>query len=122
MTIIEAISQADDLYRNNFSTKQKVIWLSRCEAQIYHDVIDRYEGGADSFPGFTEETDTRTELIMPQPYDEGYIHYLIAQIANGYEEFDRYNNAIAIFNSRIEGFEKWWQKDHASASGKRFLF
>ena len=103
MTIREAITQSDETNTNDYSTTQKIIWLSRVEAMVKNDVIDAHEGSeAYSFSGFDESTDMETELMMPEPYDECYIQYLQAQVYYANDEIDRYNRAITMFNYKFD--------------------
>ena len=123
MTIIEAITQADDTNRNAYSLNQKILWLSRAEAMVYNDVISAHEGGEYiTFVPFSADTDPDTQLIMPQPYDECYIHYLQAQVYYANDEIDRYNRAMTMFISLFDDFKGAWKKDHAPRGCGRFRF
>ncbi len=123
MTIIEAINQIDNLKRNTFSQKQKIVWLSRLEAMVKQLVIDTHEGGEDvSFNGFTENTDLQTVLMMPEPFDEAYIYWLEAQIHYANEDIDMYNSAIMMFNASFEGYKAYYKQNHRPKSAGRFRF
>lgn len=123
MTIIDAIHQADELAKNAISLRQKITWLSRCESMVKHEVIDKYVGGEEiGFEEFREDTPLDTQLIMRQPYDEAYIHYLCAQIYYAYDEYDKYNASISMFNAAFDGFQSDWKGSHTPLFGRRFLF
>lgn len=123
MTIIEAVNQIDNLKRNTFSQKQKIIWLSRLESMVKRLVIDTHEGGEDvSFDGFTENTDLQTVLMMPEPFDEAYIFWLEAQIHYANEDIDMYNSAIMMFNTAFEGYKAYYKQNHRPKGAGRFRF
>ena len=123
MKICDAIAQIDNLKRNTFSVRQKVLWLSRLESMVKRLVIDTHEGGDDiTFNGFNEETDIYTELIMPEPYDQAYIYWLEAQIHYAYEDIDMYNSAIMMFNTAFEGFKAYYKQNHTPKGAGRFRF
>lgn len=123
MTIIEAITQADETNKNAYSRKQKLVWLSRAEALVRHEVIDAHEGGEYVyFWGCDENPDLDTVLIMPKPYDECYIHYLQAQVYYANEEIDRYNRAMAMFSALFDSFRSYYKKNHTPKNGGRFRF
>lgn len=123
MTIIEAVNQIDNLKRNTFSQKQKIIWLSRLESMVKRLVIDTHEGGEDvSFDGFTENTDLQTVLIMPEPFDEAYVFWLEAQIHYANEDIDMYNSAIMMFNTSFEGYKAYYKQNHRPKGAGRFRF
>ena len=123
MTIIEAVNQIDNLKRNTFSQKQKIIWLSRLESMVKRLVIDTHEGGEDvSFDGFTENTDLQTVLMMPEPFDEAYIFWLEAQIHYANEDIDMYNSAITMFNAAFREHKDDYKRTHTTKAAGRFRF
>ena len=123
MTLMEAITQADETNRNAYSRKQKILWLSRVEAMVYGDVISAHDGGENiQFSGYDEHTNPDTVLIMQQPYDECYIHYLQAQVYYANDEIDRYNRAMTMFNSLFDAFKGSYKKSHAPKGCGRFRF
>lgn len=123
MTINEAIMQSDDTNPNAYSFEQKIIWLSRVEAMVKNDVIDAHEG-SEQFPfaGFDENTDIGTVLIMKQPYDECYVHWLQAQVHYANDDFERYNCSILMFKSLFDDFKSHYKKNHTPIGSGRFRF
>lgn len=123
MTLHEAITQSDDTNKNQYSTKQKIVWLSRAETMVKHDVIDAHEeADGVSFSGYDENTPLDTVLIMPQPYDECYIHWLQAQVYYANDETDRYNRSISMFNALFDAFKGHYKKNHKPKGSGRFRF
>ena len=123
MTLIEAITQADDTNKNAYSRRQKITWLSRVEAMVKNDVIDAHEGADEiHFTQYDEKTPIDTVLIMPQPYDECYIHWIQAQVHYANEETDRYNRSMTMFNALFDDFKSFWKKNHAPKGLGRFRF
>lgn len=123
MTLMEAITQADETNRNAYSRKQKILWLSRAEAMVMNEVINAHDGGESIlFDGYDDSTDPDTVLIMPQPYDEAYIHYLQAQVYYANDEIDRYNRAMTMFSSIFDAFKGSWKKSHVPKGCGRFRF
>lgn len=123
MTIMEAIMQSDATNPNAYSENQKIIWLSRVEAMVKNEVVDAHEG-ADQFPfsGFDESTDRETILIMKQPYDECYVHWLQAQVHYANDDFERYNCSILMFKSLFDDFKSHYKKNHTPKGSGRFRF
>lgn len=86
-------------------------------------VIDTHEGGDRiPFDGFTEDTDTQTQLFMPAPFDMAYIYWLEAQIHYANEDIDMYNSAIMMFNTAFREFKDHYTKSHATKGTGRFRF
>lgn len=123
MKICEAISQINSLKPNTYSDKQKIYWLSQLEAMVKVQVIDTHEGGERiPFDGFTEYTDTRTQLFMPAPFDMAYLYWLEAQIHYANEDIDMYNSAIMMFNTAFREYKDHYTKTHATKGTGRFRF
>ena len=123
MKIIEAINQIDSLKPNTYSTAQKIFWLSNLESMVKRLVIDAHEGGDKiPFEGFTEETDTQTELFMPSPFDMAYVYWLEAQIHYANEDIDMYNSAILMFNASFTEYKADYKRNHATKGTGRFRF
>ena len=124
MTIIEAINRSDALKSNIYPQEDKVDWLSRLDWMIKKQIIDTHQG-ADGVPfaGYDENTDLHTVLLVPTPYDEIYLRWLEAQIDYHNGEYDKYNNAIIMFNTAFENYQSHYNSTHRPVQrGKRFLF
>lgn len=114
MTIIEAIERTDNLKPNGYTQEEKVKWLSDLDGQIKTEIIDTHEGFEGvSFEGYTDETDVNnTVLLVPSPYDDVYIKWLMAQIdfANG--ESGKYNNSVTMFNTAMTAYGNYYNRTH----------
>ena len=123
MTIMQAISQTDELCRNGYSQRQKVIWLSRLESMVKKVVVDAYEGGDQiPFEGFHDDTSLDTVLMMPEPFDAGYLYWLEAQIHYANDEIDDYNRAMMMFTAVFDKYKSYYQQNHTPIRQGRFLF
>ena len=101
MTIKECIDIVDSSKPNQYTIKDKVIWLSFVEGIIIDEVLkthEGYDGRYDLFNGYTEDNLTVT-LIVPSPYDRLYTAYLKMKIDQENGEITRYNNSMALYNT-----------------------
>ena len=122
MKIIEAINQIDSLKHNTYTEADKVAWLSRLDAMVKKHIIDTHEGDEGViFTGYDDLTDLQTELLVPAPYDEVYLRWMEAQIDYHNGEYERYNNAIDMFNTAYEGYQNYYNRTHMP-KGKKFKF
>ena len=113
MKIQQVIEKVNSLKSNRFDDKDKIGWLSTLDATVKTQIIDTHEGGEKLlFTGYDEKTDTQTELLVPAPYDEMYLHYLAAQMEYYDAQEDRYNNAMDLFNSVWDRFRKHYHRNH----------
>lgn len=123
MTIIQAIQQVDGLKPNTYSTKQKILWLSRLEAMVKTLVIDAHEGGEKILFGeFTEDTDLETVLFLAAPFDVAYLYWLEAQIHYANEEIGLYNNAMGMFHAAFRAYQADYKRNHSAKAAGRFRF
>ena len=113
MTVQEAINQVNDLKPNYYSDEHKIRWLSRLDKQIRKEIIDTHEDAPEEeFTGYDTETDTTTVLLVPEPYDEVYIHWLAAQIDLNNAEYERFNNDNALFAAAYNAYASAYNRDH----------
>lgn len=124
MKIIEAITRLDSLKFNTYTQEDKVEWLSRLDSMVKKNIIDTHEGAEGViFSGYDENTNLQTELLVPVPYDEMYLRWLEAQIDYHNGEYDKYNNAIIMFNTAFEAYQAFYTRNHLPLiRGRRFLF
>ena len=118
MTIKECIDFVDDLKPNQYSTKVKVMWLSFIDETIINDVLkthEGYDGRYDNFTGYSEDK-LSVPLIVMSPYDRLYTAYLKMKIDAENGETARYNNSVALFNSYMMEYRKFYNKTHLPLS------
>ena len=114
MTLKECIDIVDNLKPNQYTIKEKVMWLSFIEEIIINEVLkthEGYDGRYDTFRGYSEDKISVT-LIVPTPYDRLYTAYLKMKIDEENGETARYNNSAIMYNSYMMEFRKYYNKTH----------
>lgn len=114
MTIKECIDIVDNAKPNQYSTEEKVMWLSFIDEIIINEVLrthEGYDGRYDNFTGYSVDS-LSVPLIVPSPYDRLYPAYLKMQIDSENGETARYNNSAALFNSYMMEYRKYYNKTH----------
>ena len=74
-----------------------------------------------SFKGYDDSTDIQTELLITAPYDNAYLLWMEAKIDYYNGEYDKYNNAMEMFYTAYEGFQRHYNRTHMP-KGKKFKF
>lgn len=105
MTINEAITRIDSLKHNTYTQSDKVAWLSRLDSMVVRLIIDDGDNIA-----YDDSTDINTELLVPAPFDEMYLRWMEAQIDYHNGEYDKYNNAILMFNTDFEAYKNYYNR------------
>ena len=124
MTIKDCIDIVDNIKPNQYTTREKVMWLSFVDETIINDVLkthEGYDGRYDLFEGYTEDK-LSAVLIVQSPYDRLYTQYLKMKIDLENGEMARYNNSSALFNTYLLEFKKYYNKTHMplnTRGGKR---
>lgn len=122
MKIREAIGTIDSLKHNTYTQSDKIAWLSRLDASIKRLIIDTHEGADEvTFTGYDDTTDLDTELLVPAPFDEIYLQWLEAQIDYTNGEYNKYNNAIMMYNTAFQAYRNHYNSTHMPL-GKGFKF
>lgn len=121
MTIMEAIYRADAQKPNVYPQEEKIRWLSALDGLVKKEIIDTHEGGESvAFKGYDNISDLNTELLIPAPYDEVYIHWIEMHVDYANAEFGKYNNSKAMYNTALLAYEKYYNRTHKPIP-KKFL-
>ena len=120
MTVNEAITETDAIKPNAFSRATKLRWLNSLEGQLALEVFLMAPTEVKKNFIYTAD-DLETELLVEPPYDDLYIQWLSAQIDAANGEYDRYQNAMTIFERRKREFICWFVQLYDPAQGRRFL-
>jgi hypothetical protein len=114
MTIKDCIDIVDNIKPNQYTIKEKVMWLSFIEQIIINEVLkthEGYDGRYDDFEGYSEDKLSVT-LIVPAPYNRLYTEYLKMQIDRENGEIARYNNSMTTYNTYMMEYRKHYNKTH----------
>ncbi len=126
MTISEAITKVDTLKPNMYEEKDKIRWLSQLDARIYQEIIltHHYNEGEEevSFSGYTEETSGDTELLVGEPYDEMYIHWLEGKVDYNNMEYGGFNSANSMFESVFGAFRNAYNASHMPKGARKIYY
>lgn len=120
MTVGKAIELADKLRANNgFDRELKILWLRQADAGLRKSVVEKSDTdafdavGADVLYNREEEMLRQdAELMLPQPYDDYYPHYLSAQMDLALGETDQYANEMQVANNCQEEFAIWCRQHY----------
>lgn len=118
MKICEAIEQVRTLKPNQYLDETLVRWLSDLDGQIWQDLLMSYESGP--APAAYGEKDLDVELLVGKPHEELYVTYLGAKIDYMNGEFERYNNAMMMYNAQRQAYFNAYIRTHASKGGVYF--
>ena len=112
-TINEIIEKVDKTKPNVFDENQKAEWIYRLDGRISREIFNETPPQQYIYP-----EDGDKELLVPHPYDDIYVFYLQALIDYSNEEYNKYNNAITMYNEAFASFAKLYQRENMpKASG-----
>ena len=113
MTISEAITQLQAVKENQYDDETLVRWISDLEGTLYADIVKNHEGSEDIPHGrYSVDTDMDTVLMVPEPYSDIYIKYLMAQVDYHNAEMQRYTNSMIMYNVALDAFAGWYNRNN----------
>ena len=134
MKLQQAIDRVDELRPNMQSREIKVAALSELDGLIWRELIqkhwmktDEYDGyekdaaGRPLMPEYDSDTDPGKTLLVPVPYDNVYVYWLMAKIDEQTMEQEKYNNDKAMFTAAYESFSDYWTRTHMPKTRVREL-
>lgn len=121
MTIREAIAEANSLSNNLIDEGLKIKWLSKLDGRIYYEIIAPNEKEG-AFIGYSNETPSDTNLLVPYPWDSLYVSHLEMEIAKVNADNVRYANARIMFNELYDAYSKWYVRTHKDSTSPNITF
>ena len=136
MTLIQAVNEADNLKPNMYGLPEKIKWLSRLDQRIFEEVLLMHElSDEEKEPFMVEidgkrifsfcaynENDQEKELIVQEPYDEMYVHWLSAQIDWNNREYAGFNATNAVFEATYTAFRNAFNRTHMPKGGRKIYY
>lgn len=108
MTVIEILNRVDELKPNTFPQKMKENWLMELEAKALR-LMSQYE-----------EEIPEAELHMDDA--EIYVLWLFSMIDFHNEEYEKYNNSMAMFQTAYSEFERRYNRTHKHRQTRNVYF
>ena len=123
MTLSEAIVRLDAEKHNTCTRAQKVAWISQLDTMVKTQIQDAYpDAGAICTAEYTDTTSGDLVLLVAAPFDEMYLRWLEARIDYASGEYDRYNNAMAMFDALWQAYRNHYNANHIHRQSKfRYL-
>ena len=112
MTILEAINWIDEHKPNTYSQEDKIKWLNDLDHNVYNTIC-QYESEYEPYwQRYTPQTDPNQEMLIGDPYDSIYVHWLESRIDYYNGEYAKFNNTNAVFQADLREWEKYWNRNH----------
>lgn len=113
-TLKEIIAIADELNPNSYSNNIKAQWVNEVEAYIQTEIYNVAPLDVVSYTDYEESKDK--ELSLDAVNDKIYLTYLQAMIDFSNKEYAAFNNDIALYNTHIDTYAKWYVRTHGEGA------
>ena len=115
MTALDVITRVDGRLHNIFTREEKLHWLNHLE-RMASQLLNRC--GVEHQP---EELTPETVLSIPEPFSQVYERWLEAQIDYANQEYLKYNNAMALFQTFWQEYANSLRRENPG-EGRRTFF
>lgn len=112
MTIQEAIDKADQMKENILPDAMKIAALNEIEGKIHEEILMTHAHSAEEEtpPAFDIDTDPGTVLLAPDRYAMLYVYWIMSRMDLTYQEMDKFNNNMALFQMEYGNLQDWWNR------------
>lgn len=118
MKLTEAVMRVQTLKPSQYSIEDMTRWVSELDGLLYKEYVTWHEGVEDVAHGpYDPIEDAETELMVPDPYSDVYIKYLMAQIDFYNYEISRYNQSMIMYNSALSAYTDWLNRNYMPKQG-----
>ncbi len=111
----EIIALADELNPNSYSANVKTQWIDEVESYIYTEIYNVMPDDVPSFYPYNEVNAEKT-LTLDSTNDKIYLTYLQAMIDFSNKEYAAFNNDVALYNTYLDTYAKWYQRTHGDGA------
>ena len=131
-TVAEIIGQYNNERPNQVGDDLKVLWLRKCEQAIINEIFVSHEHdleaeskislsvvgstlkieNAGTFEQHIDSFDMDTHLLVPEPYDDLYLHFIDQRIALNNNDKTRYNTAATQYNNALLTFQQYFNRTY----------
>ena len=113
MTIRQALDGLAEIQPHSFPEPLLIRWLRQLDKELYENVILTHEGAETAAaPGDPSESPDSAQLLVPEPYESIYLHYLQSRIDYALAEYSRFNNSNAMYDADRQAFTAWYHRTH----------
>lgn len=112
----KVIEYVDKVKPNVYGQEEKFQWLCDLDGIIKRVVMHESDGVHYAFP-----EDLDTQLLVPHPWESIYAMYLEAQIDLQNKDYEDYNNAVLVFNERLDEYKRAYIREHRPKSAGSIL-
>lgn len=96
---------------NVYGEEEKFHWLCDLDGMVKRIVMQEAEGVTYAYP-----QDMDTQLLIPPPFEGVYALYLQAMIALHNKDYNEYNNALMVFDTKFSEYKKAYIREHRPKS------
>lgn len=109
-TLKEIISLVDTINPNAYSDEVKAFWVNEVESYIQGEIFNIAPLDITPYVPYSECMDV--PLTLGDSYEKIYTTYLNAMIDFANKDFASYNNDLALYNTYIDEYAKWYIRHH----------
>lgn len=117
MTVSQAIDQVDALAPNMLMHPEKSRHLAVLNERVLYEL---YQANRVTLPDLPDVSDPSADLLIPSPWDEGYVYYTAAMIEYARGDNARYNEHIGMFHSLWGAYADHFRRTHLPRGGFRY--
>lgn len=121
MTVNESLLRAEMICGADVEQEIKINALNQVEGRIVKEVFSRYPDlSVNNFEKYRYDSDGSKVLMVDEPYDELYVHFIAAQIYLYLHEQRLYNNHMTIFNQIYYDYKIYLNRNYRPGGVKRY--
>lgn len=104
MTVQEVLDLIEEVKPNAYEINAKIAWLNECESNL----AMRTSGS--QIRKIRYPDDAGRELMAPLAFEKIYVEYLSAKIDYQDQQYQAYQNSMAVYNATETEYLKWWER------------
>lgn len=109
-SVNKVIERVKRMKPNTLEDQDLARYLMELDGRIYKEITSADHPDVTPPAKWPEEGDK--QLLVAEPYDNLYDHYLTAMIEYWMREYGNYNNTVALFQQAYDEFRAYYRRKH----------
>ena len=120
MKISEALAKVKTLHQSEIDEKILVDFLSELDGRVAEEILESKDVASMGLP-YDPDSDRNKTMLVPFPHDAMYVTWLQAKTDYHHNEYDRFNNDMAMFRAEWTEYANAYLRRHGTTQANQMI-
>lgn len=112
MTVEKIMDSIKELKPSSFGAEFIMKTIEELDRKIFEEFLKERIENPENYDNRYPFENEKEELLLPEIYANVYISYVMAQMDFFQGDYDRYNNEMLMYNTKLIEYYNWYTRTH----------